>query len=92
MEFVGTGLGDGVDDGAGVAAVFGGEVIGLDAELFEGIGVGEDGGGVELGVVVVAAVEQVVVGGAARAVDGDSAILAEAIVSAARCGRSMGVR
>jgi len=86
VELVGAGLGDGVDDGAGVAAELGGEVVGLDAELFEGVGVGDEGGGVELGVVVVAAVEEVVVGGAAGAVDGDAFVLAEAVVTRAGDG------
>ena len=81
MELVGARLGDGIDDGAGVAAELGGEVVGLDAELFEGVGVGDESGGVKLGVVVVAAVEEVVVSGAARTVDGDAFVLAEAVVA-----------
>ena len=60
MDLVGAGAGGELDEGSG-AGVLGGEVGGLDGELAEGVGVGEDGDGVEEAVDVEGAVELVVV-------------------------------
>ena len=77
VELIRAGLGDGVDDRARAMAVLGAVVVGEDAELLERIGIRREGGGVELRVVVVAAVEEVVVRDAAGAVDGVGGGLAE---------------
>ena len=75
MIFVRAGLSDGVDDGARVAPVLRAEIIGEDAELFQGVGIGHDGCRVGEGIVIVAAIEHVIVLIAARAVDRDGGLL-----------------
>jgi hypothetical protein len=76
VEFVGAGADTGVDDRAAGAAVLGAHVVGDDAELGDGVGRGLDDlvgealvGGAE--VVVVEAVEEEIVRGAAEAIDAE---------------------
>jgi hypothetical protein len=66
---IGTGLGDDVDYGAGVAAVFGIEGIRQDTEFVNAIGVGLDSRKVGEEVVGIATIHAEVVGTAAAAVD-----------------------
>ena len=75
MELVGAGARDGGHEGSGVAAAVGSVAGGLNAELFEGVGVWKDGRAVEVGVVVISAVELIVIRVGARSVDGDRCIL-----------------
>jgi hypothetical protein len=57
MELIGSGLGYHIDLRSGVAAVFGGEVVGLDANFLNGVGRREIDAGVARRVIEVAAVE-----------------------------------
>src|SRR5260370_34316848 len=57
MELVGSGLGYHVDLRSGITAVFGGEVVGLDANFLNGVGRREIDAGVARRVIEVAAVE-----------------------------------
>ena len=75
VPLVGSGLGDYVDDAAGVLAVLCAVVAGLDAELLERVRHGEGRADVGIFVDVIAAVEQVVglIGTGAVSRDGEDA-------------------
>ena len=74
-ELVGAGLGHGVDDRAHVPSVLRAEVARLNREFFQRVGIRHDRGDTAQHVVVVAAVQHVVVGDAAKAMHRDPALL-----------------
>ena len=69
MEVVGAGAGGDVDDSAVEAAELGGDVVGLDGELLDVVDDGEEGDLAGLGLEGGDAVEDVLVGAGAAAVD-----------------------
>ncbi len=73
MEVAGAGFADDGDDAAVVVAVLGIEVGGEDAELFDGVEVGNDGGAAVHVLLHVDSVDHEAVGGFALAVDGEVA-------------------
>ena len=76
VKGIGTALGHDVDDGAGVAAVFGIEGVGDDAEFLSGIGIGIQnavGNAGDRGIVIINTVKQEIIVPLARAVDGEAA-------------------
>lgn len=72
VNLVGAGLGDGIDDGAGVKTKSGRDAAGLDGELLQRVREGEGHVDVGVRVVVVAAVEDIVVAVDLAAHDGDT--------------------
>jgi hypothetical protein len=76
VEIVGTTTSDDVDDGAVVAAVFGSEVVGEDAEFLRRVWIFRDQaaeGSGNVCIVIVCAIKQEIVVALASAVDGDAA-------------------
>ena len=76
MKLVGAAFGDGGHERAGVAPFIGPVGVGLNGELVERVWRGEDGRGVEVGIVIISAVELVVIGVAAGAVNREGGVLA----------------
>jgi len=75
VKFVGAGLGDDVDDGAVIAAVFGGKIQGLDLDFLDGVERGEDQRrAAEPFVVVGVAIENEIIAAGGGAV-GDEAVV-----------------
>ncbi len=73
VEVAGAGFADDADDAAVVVAVLGIEVGGEDAELFDGVEVGDDGGAAVHVLLHIDAIDHEAVGGFALAVDGEVA-------------------
>src|SRR5437868_2233299 len=71
MNAVGTGAGNDVNDAAARIAILRGEIAGEEAELLDGIGIGERQAGIQIGIVVIGAIhleiDLAAVGGASQA-------------------------
>ena len=70
MEFVSARFGDGVDRGAAVPPEFGAVRVRLNRKLLDRVRIGERQRGIEVGILVFAAVQRVEVRRADAAVDG----------------------
>ena len=79
VPIVGAGFGDNIDDGAGVAAVFGVKGVGENAKFSDAIGRWLNGRRVHEQVVAVAAVHAKVVGASTAAIDRNGARLIAAV-------------
>ncbi len=84
MQLIRPGARDCVYHGSAVPPVLRRVVVRQDAELFERVGIGQQGCGVRQWIVVVAAVEHVVIGDSPGAVHRNRRILAEAHGAGAR--------